>query len=134
MARVYVSAVMNLHAIVSGAINTINPAIPCTLSRSNGQYTIADDGTRTPSYSTFIRVACQFQALSNPDLAKMGGLNLEGVNTAIYVNGQLDGAERVSARGGDLVTRPTGEVYLVTQVLEDWGDWTKVSATLQNGR
>lgn len=126
---------MNLHQIVRGAITTINPDVICTLRRSTGQYTTADDGTRTPLYRAFSSVACQFQALSNPDLAKLDGLNMQGTNTAIYITGALDGVERVTARGGDLVTKPTGEVYLVTQVLEDWptAPWTKVVGVIQDG-
>lgn len=126
---------MNLHAIGSGAINTINPSVVCTIRRSTGQYTTSDDGARAPLYQVFSGVACQFQALTNPDIAKMGGLNLQGTNSAIYVSGALDGLERVSAKSGDLVTKPTGEVYLVTQVLEDWptGPWSKVVGVLQDG-
>ena len=125
---------MNLHAIVSGAINRINPDVVCTLRRSIGS-TVGADGTRTPLYRVFPGVRCQFQALSNPDLAKLDGLNLQGTNSAIYVTGALDGVERVTAKGGDLVTKPTGEVYLVTQVLEDWptGPWTKCVGVLQDG-
>lgn len=125
---------MNLHGIVAGAIGQINPMVLCKVQKSNGS-TIASDGTRTPTYLTFYNVQCQFQPLANRDIQRLGALNLQAIGQVIYLNGQLDGLNRVSQTGGDLVTEPNGSVWLTTVVLEDWDQsgWCRVNATLQNG-
>ena len=66
----------------------------------------------------------------------MEGLNQQGDQIAFYLNGEVDGLVRQRNKGGDLITISTGPlagVYLVTLVLEQWNDWCKVAATLQNG-
>ena len=121
---------MNLHAIVSGAVGTINPPVLCTLAASTG-YTTAADGTRVPTYSTTANVPAQIQALTYTDLMKMGGLNIEGIRRAIYLNGNIEGVDRAAIKGGDLITEPDGTVWLVAMVLEAWPDWSKVCCTKQ---
>ena len=123
---------MNLHAIVSGAVGTINPPVLCTLAVSTG-YTTSPDGTRVPTYATTPNVPAQIQALTFTDLMKLGGLNIEGTRRAIYLSGNIEGVDRAALKGGDLFTFPDGTVWLVVQVLEHWPDWTKCAVTLQNG-
>ena len=126
---------MNLQGIVGPYVRVINPALQCTIRRSNGTYTVQPDGTRVPGYSVANNVTCDFQALSANDLKMLDGVNTQGDNSAVYITGQLDGVERPRAKGGDLIVTPgpNSETYLVTKVLEDWREWTKVAATLQNG-
>ena len=121
---------MNLHAIVSGAVGTINPPVLCTLAVSTG-YTTSPDGTRVPTYATTPNVPAQIQALSYTDLMKMGGLNIEGIRRAVYLNGNIEGVDRAAIKGGDIITEPDGTVWLVAQDLEAWPDWTKLAATKQ---
>ena len=121
---------MNLHAIVSGAVSAVNPSALVTVRVSAG-YTIAADGTQVPSYTTFSNVPAQIQALSYTDLMKMGGLNIEGIRRAIYLNGNIEGVDRAAIKGGDLITEPDGTVWLVAMVLEAWPDWSKVCCTKQ---
>ena len=121
---------MNLHAIVSGAVGTINPPVLCTLAVSTG-YTTSPDGTRVPTYATTPNLPAQIQALSYTDLMKMGGLNIEGIRRAVYLNGNIEGVDRAAIKGGDIITEPDGTVWLVAQVLEAWPDWTKLAATKQ---
>jgi hypothetical protein len=123
---------MNLHQIVSGAIGTVNPFVPCTLRLSVG-YSVAPDGTQVPQYSTFAAVPCQVQELTQRDLRQLDGLNVQGSTKSVYLNGQWRGVVRVGARGGDLLTTPDNLTYLVTAVLEMWPDWSKLAVTLQNG-
>jgi len=75
----------------------------------------------------------QVQSLTYTDLTQIDGLNIQGVRRAIYINGEVDGLVRSENKGGDIITTPNGEVWLVVLVLEYWPDWTKCVVTLQNG-
>ena len=123
---------MNLHQIVAGAIGAVNPLVPATLRLSVG-YQTQPDGSQVPLYSTFANVLCQVQALTQADLRQLDGMNIQGSTRTVYLNGSWRGVVRVGARGGDLLTLATGDIYLVTSVLELWPDWTKLGVTLQDG-
>lgn len=123
---------MNLHSIVSGAIGTINPLQPIALQVSTG-YTTAADGKRTPTYAAPVTLSAQIQELTAQDLRLLEGLDIQGSQKAMYCNGLIQGAVRVSQKGGDLVTTQDGNVWLTTAVLEAWPDWCKISVLLQNG-
>lgn len=126
---------MNLHAVVSGNVGAVNPFLPATIKVSTGYATNAD-GSRTPQYAAPVAAQAQVQALTFRDLMQVAGLNLNGQRRAIYVGGELDATVRAKMKGGDLITLANGEpsdgVYLVALVLEQWPDWCKVAATLQN--
>ena len=131
---------MNLHGLVIGQINAVNPSIPAVLKVSTGN-TIADDGKPTPTYAAPVTISAQVQALTYKDIQQIDGLNLNGTRRAIYAYGQIDGLVRSTNKGGDLITVASGVhagTWLVAMVLEQWGDglsaaWVKVAATLQNG-
>ena len=127
---------MNLNAIAGPIVRAVNPATPATVQISNGHTTNAD-GTQSPRFLTPVPVGADVQALSFRDLQQVEHLNLQGTRVAIYLNGQLNGLVRSQNKGGDLVTIASGAhagVYLVAMVLEQWADWVKVAATLQNDR
>lgn len=123
---------MDLLSLTTGVIGVINPLILLQIQVSTGQ-TIAPDGTQTPSYAPTVTLRGQVQPLTWRDLQQLDGLNIQGSTNAIYIEGHLNGIVRVDSKGGDLITDPDGKIWLVTQVLEYWPDWTKVSVTLQNG-
>lgn len=127
---------MNLNAIAGPVVATVNPPTPATVRFSSGS-TTNPDGTQSPKYLTPpTPVSAQVQPLSFRDIQQIEHLNLQGMRVAIYLNGELDGLVRVNKKGGDLITIASGVhrgVYLVAQVLEQWNDWVKVAATLQNG-
>jgi hypothetical protein len=123
---------VNLHGIVSGAIGAVNPNVSATMQRSTG-YATQPDGTQTPNYETYANVVCQFQELTQRDLRKLDGVNLQGVTRALYLNGSWSGVVRADARGGDLVITPDNATWLVTAVIEQWPDWCKLLVTKQNG-
>ena len=81
-------------------------------------------------------VLAQVQPMTWRDLQQVEGLNLQGTRRTIFLFGRADGVVRPLAKGGDLVTIATGGAndgaYLVAQVLEQFPDWVKVAATLQN--
>lgn len=126
---------MNLHGIAGPYIAAVNPMLPGVVQISSG-YTTNPDGVRVPQYrQPPSNVIAQVQALTAENLRFLEGLGVQGSTVSIYLNGELDGIVRVQNKGGDLVTIPQGRaagVYLVTAVLEQWPDWVKVAATLQN--
>jgi hypothetical protein len=126
---------MNLNSIVAPLTAAITPRETIQIQRSLG-YATAADGSRTPSYATAEDVLVSVQELSSKDLAKVGNLNTQEQQIAIYIPGRWAGVVRATAQGGDLITRADGSKWLLTMVMEDWlatGGWVKVVATLQNG-
>lgn len=84
-------------------------------------------------FSTSFNVSAQVQPLSYKDIEHVDSLNIGGYRRAIYISGRLDALVRMNQKGGDLVILADGTVWLVATVLEQWPDWVKVAATLQNG-
>lgn len=126
---------MNLHGIVGPIIATVNPMTPAVVLISTGYTTLAT-GKREPTYQVpYLQATAQVQPLTFRDIQQIDGLNLQGVRVAIYLFGQIDGLVRSKSKGGDLVSIASGAhagVYLVATVLEQWPDWVKVAATLQD--
>ena len=121
---------MNLHAIASGAISAVNPMTAVTILESTG-YTM-DGARQVPSYAAPVMANCQVQALSQSDLRHLDGLNIQGVDYAVFLPGRWSGVIRAKSKGGDLL-QFRGATWLVTAVLEQWPDWTRVAVTRQNG-
>lgn len=119
---------MNLHGTVSGVIGAVNPFIPVIIKQSTG-YTTSPDGTQVPAYNV-INTTGQQQALSGGDIMRLNNLNIQGVTTKMYLNGNYEGLFRVLGKGGDLMAF-SGQTYLVAQVLERWPDWCCVALTMQ---
>jgi hypothetical protein len=122
---------MNLHAIVSGNIQAINPYIQLIVQISTG-YATNPDGSRVPSYAPNQIVFGDVQALQYNDIVQLDALNIQGERRKIYINGEVDGLIRVENKGGDLITTPDGNVWLVALVLEYWSQWVSVAVTLQD--
>jgi hypothetical protein len=125
---------MNLHSIVSPIIAAINPPIVAGIQRSTGS-TIGPDGSRVPTYAPTQYVTVQMQSLQYNDIAQLDALNIQGERRALYINGNWEGLVRADRRGGDLVTMPNGDIWLVALVLENWSErdgWVKVAVTRQN--
>lgn len=125
---------MNLHAIAVGYVAAINPIVIATLQASTG-YTTSDDGSRVPSYADPVPCQVQMQALAYNDLVQVSGLNINGEKRALYLNGTWQGVSRPDGKGGDLITLADGSVWLVAQVLENWGfmdGWTKLAVVQQD--
>ncbi len=124
---------MDLYRLTSGVIDAVNPRIVVSIQTSAGNVT-NPDGTVAPLYDPAVSVLAQVQALSGRDLRQIEGLNLQGTLRAIYVDDGIDGVERVTLKGGDLITLPDCSVWLVTLVPEPWkttAGWTKAIITLQ---
>lgn len=123
---------MNLNSIVENVVSAVTPQTPLTVKQSIG-YTTNGDGSRTPNYNAPFTINGSMQAMSGRDLRQVEGLNLQGTLMAIYLDGAILAAQRVTMKGGDIITDPSGNVWLVSLVSENWPDWTKVIVTLQNG-
>ena len=122
---------MNLNDIVAGAIDAINPATLAQVQHSLGYTTTAADGTQVPAYSSPRWTGIQVQALTARDIQLIDSLNLQGEVRAIYLDGNWEGVLRPLDKGGDLIMF-NGQTWLVKQVLEQWGDFTKVAAVMQD--
>jgi hypothetical protein len=122
---------MNLHAIVRGAIGAINPPFVGSVKVSTGS-TVAADGTRTPTYQTFTNVTMDVQALDAKEVQHLDSLNIQGVLRGVWLNGNIEGVNRVASKGGDLLVFG-GRTWLVVHVFESWDTdgWCHVAVALQ---
>ena len=68
----------------------------------------------------------------DPDWDRLYALDIQGVLRAAYIQGNVEGINRVRGKGGDLLTF-NGETWLVVVVLETWDTpgWCKVAINLQ---
>lgn len=122
---------MNLHALVAGAITTVNPFLTASVRQSNG-FTKSADFKQVPAYVQTDGVSVQVQPITGKDLKMMDAVNIQAIDYALYLNGSLLGVSRPLQVGGDLV-KLNGKVYKVTIVFETWPTgWCKVGVTLQN--
>ena len=115
---------MDLHLAASGLISVVNPMITAMLSRCSGS-TIADDGTRTPTYDTATVCSIQFQGMDEGELRQINQLNISGVVRKVYAEGTLSNLDRNTGVGGDLLVINT-DTWLVVHTLEQWPDWVAV--------
>ena len=123
---------MNLHQAVRAMIPVVNPDVTVTLLTSTG-YTTADNGNQIPTYATQAGVQGQMQALSSGDLAHLDSLNIQGVLRGFWLNGSIEGVNRLTMKGGDLIVLGDGRKWLVVRVLETWdaSGWCHVAGLLQ---
>lgn len=119
---------LNLHHLVRGPIQVVNPDVPGDVYLSTG-FTI-NRGIKTPTFSLLPADRLQVQAMSTDDLYHLNGLNYAGGMSKLYAYGKFSTVSRPDGLGGDLVRLGT-EWWAVQHVLEWWGDWCAVSITRQ---
>lgn len=130
---------MNLHGIVRGAINTVNPDVLGVWRESTGS-TPGAAYRPTPNYTDHADVPMQVQALSGRDLQHKDFLSMQGIKRAVYMFPVVQGVSAPQAKGGDILRFPmvTGGPaleWLVVVELEQWnpnGTWCKVGVVLQS--
>ena len=124
---------MNLHAIAAPFAAIVNPPVSGVWRRNTG-YTTLPSGTRVPRYDDAPDQSFQVQALSGPDLGLVEGLNIQGVERAVFMNGLPNAVDRKTGAGGDLLVFG-GDTWLVAAVLESWGvgdeAWSRVAVVKQ---
>lgn len=131
---------MNLHGIVRGAINSVNPDRTALYLKSLGATSTADY-KQTPSYAPGVPVRIQVQPLGKEELRHIEKLNLQGVFRVVYMFGNTQGVVRVLAQGGDLLQfapfqGQAAQNWLVVGPVDgpwnvEQGGWTKVIVCLQ---
>lgn len=130
---------MNLHGIVRGAINSVNPDKKAQYLASTGSTSQADY-SRVPTYAPPVTVTIQIQPLGRDELKHLDALNMQGVFRTIYLFGNEQGIVRVLAQGGDLLqfapfagqAVQTWKVVFVDGPWDvDQGGWTKLVCQLQ---
>jgi hypothetical protein len=130
---------MNLHGIVRGAINSVNPDRTALYFASTGN-TVNADFSQTPGYAPGVQVRVQIQPLGRDELKHVERLNLQGVFRTVYLFGNAQGVIRVLAQGGDLLQfapfqGQAVQNWKIVYVDGPWnveqGGWTKVICVLQ---
>lgn len=130
---------MNLHGIVRGAINSVNPDKTALYLASNGNAVNADF-SQTPSYAPGVSLRIQVQPLGRDELKQVERLNLQGVFRTVFMFGNTQGIVRVLAQGGDLLQfapfqGQRVQNWKVVYVAGPWnvenGGWCKVIVCLQ---
>jgi hypothetical protein len=131
---------MNLHGIVRGAINAVNPDRPIGWRVSTGS-TTSTSGKQTPTYAAEVEISAQVQPSSGDDLKQIEYLNMQGTFRTVYAFGSIQGIVRPQLKGGDLLVfaldGATPRLWKVVHVLETWtpdaAGWCSVVAALQEG-
>ena len=126
---------MNLHQVVRGAIQTVNPDYKAKLIQSTG-YTTTPSGKQVPTWAVHYDVPIQIQANAGGSLSKVDNINQQGITRSVFLNGYWAGVVRADSTGGDMFEFPIqtgGEMrqWMVTSVAETWADWSHVIVTLQ---
>lgn len=122
---------MNLHAIVSGAIGTVNRHETVTLYRCAG--TRNDAGSIHVTYTKEERRA-QVQAPTAADLRLFDNLADAKHVKKFYMNSPASTINRFAGTAGDIIERADGSCWLIDIVRDDFSTegWLCVLATLQH--
>lgn len=114
---------MNLHAIVRGAIPALHPDETVILRQSVGQQNIR--GRIVPVYAPAQTVTAHIQSLGSDDLRHAEAVNLTQRDRKAYLFAPAPttppaGIIRPLSRNGDMIQRADGSWWLVTVMLEDF--------------
>jgi len=127
---------LNFHAIVRGAITALNEDTPGTVYVSTGRTNVR--GILTPTF-TPVAAMLQMQAQKHDPLRHEEGVQRDASYLTVYAYGNFSDLDRPSNNGGSVVYVPgpsnRAGWYLVTQVLEWWGEnqpsWCALEVTQQ---
>ena len=123
---------MNLHEIVSGAINSINPFQTITIT-PRSSYTVDEYGEATPNEGSSYQIQAQIQPLTSEDIKFINSYNESTIYKAFWVSANTFGLNRPMAKGGDKVVW-NGKTFYVTSMPEDWYEncgWSHFIGALQ---
>ena len=123
---------MNLHEIVSGAINSINPFQTITIT-PRSSYTVDEYGDATPNEGASYQIQAQIQPLTSEDIKFINSYNESTIYKAFWVSANTFGLNRPMAKGGDKVVW-NGKTFYVTSMPEDWYEtvgWSHFIGALQ---
>ena len=122
---------MNLHAIVSGAIGSVNKHELVTIYRCDGLTNTA--GVVKVSYSPQDIIA-QVQAPSAADLRLFDNLADARHVKKFYINAPASTINRHEETAGDIIERADGSYWLIDMIRDDFSPegWLCVIGTLQH--
>ena len=127
---------MNLHAIVRGAVTALHPDEAVTLYQSTGQTN--ELGRVIPTYAEPLAVQAQIQNLSADELAQQEEASRTSQTRKAYLFAPSPalppaGIIRPLGRNGDFIQRADGTWWLVTALAEDFtaSGWVCVNITQQ---
>ena len=123
---------MNLHEIVSGAINSINPFQTITIT-PRSSYKVDEYGEATPNEGASYQIQAQIQPLTSEDIKFINSYNESTIYKAFWVSANTFGLNRPMAKGGDKVVWDS-QIYYVTSMPEDWYEtsgWSHFIGALQ---
>lgn len=118
---------LNLHHLVRGAIQRVNPDKSGTVYVSTGRTT--RNGITTPTFMP-VSARLQVQAASHESLHHLNGLQSARALSIMYAYGNFSAVNRPSGSGGDLI-RLCGCWWAIQHVLEWWPGWCSFSVTQQ---
>ena len=123
---------MNLHEIVSNAINSINPLQDIRITPRSG-YTVNQYGEAVPTDGASYTIKADVQPVNSEDIKFINNYNESTEYKAFWVSSNVNGLNRPLAKGGDKVEFK-GNVYYVVNMPEDWYDtvgWSHFVGALQ---
>lgn len=120
---------LNMHAIVRGAITSINEDVPGTVYVSTGRTNVR--GILTPQF-TGVDAMLQVQAKQHSPAQQPldRGMTLQNSYFTVYAFGNFTDLDRPDGSGGD-VCNFRGQFWAITQVLEWWPTWCALEVTRQ---
>lgn len=117
---------LNLHSIVRGAINSVNPDQEVIILQSDG-FEI-EDYEQKPRFLPPTSVMAQCQPVSDKAIALLNQERQNSIWWDFYLPGNWNGLCRSTEKGGDLLYW-NGLEWQIDQILEAWAPtvgWTKV--------
>lgn len=132
---------INLRSMANRLTSGVNPNVTATLLVSTGYATDAA-GLQVPTYAAPEAVTVQVQALTQKELQHLDKLNITNGQAGVFVDRQLNSADRSTGSGGDVFQFPDspsipadlrGSEWLVVAVLEGWpgSGWCRAAITRQ---
>lgn len=121
---------MNLHSIVRGAINAVNPDQEVTIKVNKGNQHFPG-GIVKPVWEETTAKA-QVQPVSSYEIQFIDNYVASSVYKNFYLFGSYPGLSRRSETGGDII-RWNGFDWYIDSVLAEWNTvgWTKVRGVQQ---
>lgn len=132
---------INLRSMANRLTSGVNPNVTADLLVSTGYVTDAS-GLQIPTYAEPEPVVVQVQALTQKELQHLDKLNITNGQAGVFVDRQLNSADRSTGSGGDVFQFPDtpnvpadlrGSEWLVVAVLEGWpgSGWCRAAITRQ---
>ena len=121
----------NMHAVVRGAIESINEDTDGTVYVNTGRTNVR--GILTPTF-TPVTARLQIQAQEHDPIQHERSLNYSNAYLTIYAYGNFSDIERPTSEGGDVINVPSGPRagwYYITQTFEFWPEWCAFEVTKQ---